>query len=363
MVTERPVITYQETPVGLAKNCFPDSGPVLINQKGISGDYLPIRKRLVQSNLSREQEAALDLLVNKDGYWIYSFDRLDIYGMPLDELTLNLTRLLSPIYLLVNSSLSTIGRDFNRHGLEEHVLPVGRRGRLLIRDSFDESRERNFIIAALAHDIHQAITEQQDPHSFLNLIRKEWGEVSLALLLADKTDVGTRRVGLEAGKQEGIVDIDSHAVANLLMETGSVDCSGSAMRWVLDFTPQPANEQEAEQLSACVRPRSSGTGNRWSVPKEMRDLYRNNGISHFDTAKNRFIRLYFDRIRMAILCGLALTDGGKFELTLRDLIDAGGAGSYFTIKTTPETVLEWFKKDGFWPKKYIDKKERRNWPY
>lgn len=83
-------------------------------------------------------------------------------------------------------------------------------------------------------------------------------EVSLALFLADK--VGT----------------DSHVVANLLMETRSVDCSGSAMRWLLDFTVQPANEQEAELFSACVRPRSSGTGNRWSVPKEMRDLYRNN---------------------------------------------------------------------------------------
>ena len=92
-------------------------------------------------------------------------------------------------------------------------------------------------------------------------------------------------------------------------------------------------------------------------------MYRNNGISHFDTAKNRFIRLYFDRIRMAILCGLALTNRGSFVLTMRDLIGDTGAGSYFTIKTTPETVLEWFKKDGFWPKKYIDKKERRNWPY
>ena len=77
-------------------------------------------------------------------------------------------------------------------------------------------------------------------------------------------------MGLKAGKQEGIVDIDSHVVANLLMETRSVDCSGSAMRWLLDFTVQPANEQEAELFPACVRPRSSGTGNRWSVPKEMR---------------------------------------------------------------------------------------------
>jgi len=66
---------------------------------------------------------------------------------------------------------------------------------------------------------------------------------------------------------------------------------------------------------------------------------------------------------MAILCGLALTNRGSFVLTMRDLIGDTGAGSYFTIKTTPETVLEWFKKDGFWPKKYIDKKERRNWPY
>ncbi len=53
---------------------------------------MPIRKGLVQSNLSREQEAALDLLVDKDDYWIYSFDRLGIYGMPLDELTLSLSR-------------------------------------------------------------------------------------------------------------------------------------------------------------------------------------------------------------------------------------------------------------------------------
>lgn len=44
-------------------------------------------------------------------------------------------------------------------------------------------------------------------------------------------------------------------------------------------------------------------------------------------------------------------------MTMRDLIGDTGAGSYFTIKTTPETVLEWFKKDGFWPKNILIRKK------
>ena len=416
MICEMVSSSHQESPLDLANNCFPDDGPVLVNQTGRSDGYVSLRQALQ----SAESAKAVNLLVDNNSNWIYSFGRLGLYEIPLDDLTLTLSRVLQPIYSLVNDSLSTVDRDFNRHGLEEHVLPVDRRGRSLIRDffgsgiynfSFTERRERNLIIAVLTHDIgnlcnrtgheltavkilervlpeltestddwlaikraitnhdenqaeaqvlpiiHQAIKGEINSQILLAEVKQLMGEEGLVLFVSDKTDVGTRRVGLKAGKQAGVVDNDQHVVANLLMETKSVDYSGLDLRWVLDFTPQPANEQEAEQLSACVRPRSSGNGNRWHVPEAMRNLYRNHGISHFDAAKNRFMNLYFDRIRMAILCGLALTDGGKFELTLRDLIDAGGDGSYYTIKTTQDTLLEWFKKGGFWAKKFFDKKK------
>ncbi len=144
-----------------------------------------------------------------------------------------------------------------------------------------------------------------------------FGPEALALIIADKTDIGRHRVSEKAGGQEA-VDMDPHLAVNLLGKTREIGVrkDKETFVWKLDFTPGKAKD-ERFAVESSVR-----NGMRSSVPEEWHKLHSEHSIPHFDTWKAKFWELYYDRIILTIRSVFALYPKVKnFEIEIRDVDD------------------------------------------
>lgn len=279
----------------------------------------------------------------------------NIYKQDPNRLNKTLRRRLVKVYSLANGSLDHIyDHGFNRHDSRHIDIVTKRVLELLGSANASKDTLRRAVIAAMGHDLGNILSRklhslvspillknvlqqiQSDPKQWRTIRRAiqlhnepvaswliaSWGEITeqerianmrttfgpeaLALILADKTDVGRHRISLKATNREA-VDADQHLEVNLLGETAALRLSedGSNLDWLVSFTPGMSHD-EVDELPSFVRQSKRRQSPTATVSERTHKLHSEHQIPHFFTWYSLFWQLYYERIVLAVRSAFAL---------------------------------------------------------
>jgi hypothetical protein len=139
----------------------------------------------------------------------------------------------------------------------------------------------------------------------------ELGPAALSLIVADKSDVSSRRVSMRSNVPEAVSDL--HVLLNLLAAHSKITCRKNLIRWEIRFSPGATQEQSALFPELLKRAR------RVWVPEEWQKLYRQDNIEYMFIFNATFLRVYFPRLLLALRAVFALSPDIKtFELVIND---------------------------------------------
>lgn len=323
----------------LAVHCIPfgqrsTNRETYVNHRGY--DLTPARRYLRERGCDPE---IIDRILNADGYLaLKDVDtEIDPYSLSPEGFNVYLAEKFEPIYQLVDASLEgSHANGFNRHG-EEHIDSVTKRVLSLLESKgASEDTLRRAVAAARGHDLGNLFSRDAhaviSPELFRRLIpgiardQKQWsiirrailfhdpdisrtvinswgilpadkrltkmstffGDEALALIIADKTDIGPGRLS----KTKTRVN-DPHAEINLLGRTDSIGVTPDGVfRWDLFFNPYLTEEDVAK------------------YPHLVRELNRQRGIdvqsTPFDIWANFFWTTYLERVLLTVEAAFAL---------------------------------------------------------
>jgi len=251
---------------------------------------------------------------------------------------------------------SEIDTGFNRHG-REHLTTVASRAVKLVRETTIVPAKRftldnEVILGALLHDIGNLISrkyhglygiylcvqlfenfavDEQTLESFLRFLEVilfhevEYGSrlptlallhpSTLAVIVADKTDVSFKRVSSKSNVPEAIKD--AHVLVNLLVANSTIQrikgIEKSHFLWKIDFRPK----FDTSQVSLFSR-LLKATG-RVKFPKEWQTVYEDANIEYLFLFNSTFLSIYLSRLYYAIRAVFALYPSvGEFQFVVDD---------------------------------------------
>lgn len=382
----------------VARRCIPETGPAQVNHSAKPNDFSPAREYFRDAGAKPE---FVDHVLTKTGEWRdFHADKVDLYSLSPRVLKRILRECFSPAYALANGSLDHIFADgFNRHDLE-HVDKVVETAEWLLKKAGQPVEViRRGIMAAYGHDlgnflsrkVHSLISPkifrkvleqvQNDPAQWrivrramqlhnepvasdlLGSVEREkgrsmtvreiiqymgdhWGPEALALIIADKIDIGRHRVS-EKPQDSSAVN-DPHLEVNLLGESRGLEMSknGKLCTWNLEFTPGLSEEEEKSIAERFGKKREDGevAANKVVVSELTHMLHREFGIPHGDTWVHHFWSLYADRVKLAILSTFALfPDLETFTIKISDKNEAGETFKTTEFTFTPDNMAQNFE--------------------
>lgn len=309
-----------------------------------------------------------DLIDHRTGRLIIKEDDVNLSEMSLDELDKYLQSALFDIYSLVNYSLDASSpTGFNGHDTT-HIDKVTGIARYLTED-LPEDEQRITIVAARIHDLgnlysrklHSLISpelfkkllpkiklndglrekaataarlhnepvlepymklwkdQMLEDEEFYRKMRAETGDAGLAVIIADKVDVGRHRLSNKPASSEAVED--PHLAVNLLGETESLKLNDEKndLKWSLRFTPEMSPEEAQDYPHFAKQSKFHENGTRAWIPERMKKLHDNEKIPNFDSWKQKFIEIYFQRIKLAATASFALfPDLQTFTIEMKD---------------------------------------------
>lgn len=164
-------------------------------------------------------------------------------------------------------------------------------------------------------------------------MREVFGIVALALIVADKWDIGPHRLSYKAVTPE-VVEDDLHFVVNNMIAAKELRMSEGVFTIDLEFHPGVSEEEAPlyegrEALLDSADPR----GRRKLVPKWLHDLHNLHNISHFDSVRSLFWKLYFSRIKRSLRAIFALfPDAKETWISFTDAEDHENVTYKFTLE-------------------------------
>jgi metal-dependent HD superfamily phosphatase/phosphodiesterase len=317
-----------------------DSGETLIEFL----DNLGVPRQHFSSLLSADSR----LLPKLDYPVLLELSPDEIYTYFLDHFS-------SLFYLQEVALDSKLKTGFNLHGIE-HLRTIVKNSVALLRElkiAPLEYRhaENETMIGAFFHDVGNIISrkyhgfygiylltqlfknydvDQQTLESFLNVLEivlfheVEYGSrlptltllrpSTLSVIIADKTDVGFKRVSSKSNVPEAIQD--AHVLVNLLVARSTIQRIKGAtgrFQWSIDFKSK-FDSSHTELFSKLLK----ATG-RVKVPKEWQVLYESGNIEYLFVFNATFLKVYLSRLYFAMRAVFALYNSvDQFEFIVDD---------------------------------------------
>lgn len=272
---------------------------------------------------------------------------------PLDEVRSQLEEHFSVVFPLQQAVLdSVVLTGFNRHD-RAHLRSVTRRMLALLRARERESAteahtEKEATIAGYLHDSGNLISRQyhglygvylltqfftdvdQDEDTISSFFRVleavlfhevELGLrmpslsglhlASLSLIIADKTDISAQRVSAKSNVPGAFRD--AHTLVNLLTVDSGIGCQRNDFVWELHFSPR-ADTGDLERFPRLLKP-----SERFWVPQDWQQLYREHNVEYLFVFHATFMRLYLARLLYTIRAVFALYPNVEgFRLVIDD---------------------------------------------
>lgn len=332
----------------IANRYFPKGGQVFVDH---TGPLLPARSFFENLGV---YNGKLDRVVTADNTWVPSAElREDFYDASPQRMYDFLRGRLRDVYYLTDQALTTLRPGgFNLHG-ETHIDWVTSNVRTLLQ-SAGASRLAlvRGISAARGHDLGNFASRPNhatlSPEVFTRCVPEitsnaqnweiieraillhgaddfkhmlpgwermsaeekiaamiEFGPEANALIIADKADIGRRRVNSQVFDVSEY-DIDPHTEVNLLGYTESIRrTKKNNLRWEMEFAPGMTPE-EREKYPHLSKERSNHDGIRARASAASHAIYRENQIPHFDAWKNLLWEVYLEGIERVIISSFAL---------------------------------------------------------
>ncbi len=159
--------------------------------------------------------------------------------------------------------------------------------------------------ALLAADLWKE-NPQANTEDLLLFLREHFGPESLAVIIADKIDVGPHRISRKPQDKQGL--LDQHLELNLLGRTTGINLSadGKELSWELAFDLR-IDEAKSELHRFC-RQGNRGQGRRAMVSPQTRKSYlqAESPQTYFESWHQEFWRINFKRNVLAIRAMFAL---------------------------------------------------------
>lgn len=344
----------------------------LVNHSGKLDTFVPAKQYFEDAQCPSE---FIDEVLTPEGEWRdFCEDEYDFYSISPQQLNSELRRCFNRVYGLANGSLDHIfDFGFNRHDLE-HIDHVADNTLLLLEAAgYGYEVQRRGVAAARGHDLGNPLTRklhslvsprifrkviqqvESDPKQWriirramqlhnepiashlinswskeqgrklsdteiIEKMRTDFGPEALALIIADKTDIGRHRIS-EKPKDRDAVNGDPHLEVNLLGKTEKLQVSEDkkTFTWNLLFTPGMSKEEQENDSRFAKESTKHPEGFRARVSDETHALHREHRIPHMDRWKSLFWSLYFERIVLTIRSAFALyPDLEKFKINIED---------------------------------------------
>lgn len=387
----------------IIKGCLPASGLLFVNHDAKIGQFIPAQDFFTHNDCP--SGSAVLVLTEVGGLRKPQAEEMSVYDAGLTDLDMYLRNKLDAIYGVANSSLDVLFVDgFNRHDVPHIDEVVKRTVQLLDIAEMSEDVKRRAIVAARGHDLgniasrkaHSLLSPRMlalwvpqlldDPQQWriirraielhnepvaagiidgwnhpsppdeVEIARKMrivFGPEALALIIADKWDIGPHRLSDKARSREAI-ERDSHLVANNMFRTRDLNLSqdGRIFTVEIDFRPGLSVE-ETRQYSEngkaeLIRPHSD-QGARHFVPQVLHDMHRHYGVPHFYVAESLFWETYLDRIKFSLRAAFALfPEIERICISFSDVEDGSQILHEFTLVTLQARLAIIKKK--FYPK-------------
>lgn len=301
----------------------------------------------------RVDRATVSRLLNSESKLVSKLCYPVLLQAPLDELRSQLEKHFSVLFPLQQAVLeSEVLTGFNRHD-RAHLRSVSRRILALLRASerelgSDAQMEKEATIAGYLHDSGNLISRQyhglygvylltqfftdvgQDEKSLSSFLRMleavlfhevELGlrlrslsglhPATLSLIIADKTDISARRVSAKSNVPGAIRD--AHTLVNLLTVDSGIGCQRNDFVWELHFSPR-ADTGDLERFPHLLKP-----SERFWVPQDWQQLYREYNVEYLFVFHATFMRLYLARLLYTIRAVFALYPNVEgFRLVIDD---------------------------------------------
>lgn len=357
----------------------------------------------VQLEFFGADTAVINRLYGPDGRFIYKTpDDLDIETMSLDALEFELQQRTKPVYDAVDKRLQEDKPEngFNRHNLEDHIIPVAKMADDLVKNIRDprirERIRRLTALAAYGHDIGNIsrrkkhsldstviypfvlpslMRNEQDAKIVLEAIRlhderllaeeftglttseekmlfilgkgEEFGEelpiVASALILADKAHIDRARVNEAAINMEALT-VDEHVWPNLCakLEGFSYDRTTKELVLRIAFDPR-LEDDELEKFAPVARKRSNHKGYRVNYPKKIRDLHTYEGIPIFYQWSAVLKRIYKQRFELMGEMAQIATPARGLRLELVDMLSVEDRMDEGVIQGDAEVITQTYE--------------------
>lgn len=370
-----------------ARELFPRTGEVFVNH---TGEDIETKRALTYFLEAGCPQAFIEFLLTPNSEWNTDSTSLDNpYNHDLQSIRKRMLALVTPVYELANGSLDHIYKEgFNRHDKRHIDKVVGYTKSLLRKKRTSNKIKNRAVIAARAHDMGNIFSREL--HSFISarMLKKmlpgvaskpkEWhiirraiqlhtedvaipflqslkleecttveeryakivehfGIEALALIIADKIDVGSHRVSLKPKDKEAI-DNDRHLEVNLLGSTDSFNIVDTTFHWNLKFDAGVPLDEELDHFSKSRTSNRTGPKRRM-VSKKTHELHRNEfqPIPHFDSWKSLFWNLYYKRLYLTVISIFALYENlDTIEIKISDTSDfpegVSGEQTTYTIE-------------------------------
>ena len=337
----------------------------------------------------------VDTLFDKKGKLLLKNFQVDIDPTQLNLIDLEklLKNKLTPIYEAINYSLNGSTKDgFNQHDIE-HVSRVSNQAcRFLEAAGYDGKCLKRAVIAAYCHDLgnllsrksHEIIsanltelifpelvkdTEQwkiikdailfhnepmlaetfaregiREPSDQIDYLKKYLPPEALAVLMADKIQVGRERI-TNKEIETNVLDQDQHLELNLMVNTTSTEITDSSFVWNLDFN-RYILKNESPKVRRFVKRKSLDEGEeerfKVHVSETVHRLHRSKSIPYHYTYASMFFDLYFDRNFLTMASVFALFENvQEFSICIHDKYDSsGGKGSIISETVFKEGLNE-----------------------
>lgn len=302
-------------------------------------------------------EGTVSRFLDSDSRLVSKLSYRSLLQLPIDEVRSQLEEHFSVVFPVQQAVLdSEVLTGFNRHD-RAHLRSVTRRMLALLRarereSGTDAHTEKEATIAGYLHDSGNLISRQyhglygvylltqfftdadQDEDTISSFFRVleavlfhevELGLrlpslsglhlASLSLIIADKTDISAQRVSAKSNVPGAFRD--AHTLVNLLTVDSGIGCQPNDFVWELHFSPR-ADTGDLERFPRLLKP-----SERFWVPQDWQQLYREHNVEYLFVFHATFMRLYLARLLYTIRAVFALYPNVEAFLLVIDDAERG----------------------------------------
>ncbi len=295
---------------------------------------------------------AISHVLDADSRLVQHTNYAQLLAMSPEELDAFFAKRYETVFVLQELVLdSETLTGFNRHG-REHLKTVTRRLMTLLECEPESGQAQatlqEAIVAGYLHDVGNLLSRKEhgvyglylltqffanvdeSPETLASLMRvleavlfhevdfgsrvsslERLNPVTLALIVADKTDVSFRRVSQKSNVSEAVQD--AHTLVNLLTADSQIQCRKKSFQWEIHFSPSMRNG-DSDRFPALLK-----RAERVWVPDEWQRLYRRENIEYVFIFNATFLRLYLARLSFAVRAVFALRPSIQtFQLVIQD---------------------------------------------